>query len=107
MAFLCNFLPPEKRGEFAPKVEFTSANFQQRLLDRDTLAFLVEFARFHVYPPESETRFLQGEFLQQSLEERPWSVTGKLSLSAYNELILDFRGRGGPERLIAWAQAAT
>ncbi|CAE7368156.1 unnamed protein product [Symbiodinium necroappetens] len=34
-------------------------------------------------------------------KERPWSVTGKLSLAAYNEMILDFRTRGGPERLIA------
>mmetsp|Transcript_171 Transcript_171/g.403 ORF Transcript_171/g.403 Transcript_171/m.403 type:complete len:157 (-) Transcript_171:55-525(-) len=33
-------------------------------------------------------------------KERPWSVTGKLSLAAYNEMILDFRPRGGPERLI-------
>eukprot|EP00434_Breviolum_minutum_P044409 symbB.v1.2.039662.t1/scaffold6709.1/size16065/2 len=34
-------------------------------------------------------------------KERPWSVSGKLSLAAYNEMILDMRSRGGPERLIA------
>lgn len=33
-------------------------------------------------------------------KEREWSVTGKLSLAAYNEMILDMRTRGGPERVI-------
>eukprot|EP00435_Cladocopium_sp_Y103_P024186 s3234_g5.t3 len=36
-----------------------------------------------------------------SQNARPWSVSGKLSLAAYNEMILDMRPRGGPERLIA------
>eukprot|EP00440_Ansanella_granifera_P072072 gb/GFBE01078211.1/.p1 GENE.gb/GFBE01078211.1/~~gb/GFBE01078211.1/.p1 ORF type:complete len:182 (+),score=39.69 gb/GFBE01078211.1/:1-546(+) len=32
-------------------------------------------------------------------KEREWNVVGRLSLSGYNEMILDYRGRGGAEKL--------